>query len=86
MMPPFPVIQNIPVSSALGKQIRHGFMAPDPHQLVEIDNDGNHTRYFRHYRYVCRCGKTGSWQPSILAARGEHDVHRSDTECPEAAP
>lgn len=58
-------------------------MARDPHQLAELDDDGNPDQYFRRYRYICRCGKVGAWQPSILTARGEHDVHRSGY-CPDA--
>lgn len=48
------------------------------HALGEIDDDGHRNREWRRYRYVCRCGKTGSWQESVNLARGGHAVHRAD--------
>ncbi len=50
------------------------------HALGEVDDDGHHDPYFRRYRFVCRCGRAGTWQPSTTAARGEHAVHRHETE------
>jgi hypothetical protein len=47
------------------------------HALAEVDDDGL-SRDARSYRYVCRCGKPGTWQPSRIAAKGQHDVHRTD--------
>lgn len=47
------------------------------HSLTEIDDDGL-SRASRSYRYICRCGKPGTWQPSRVAAKGQHDVHRTD--------
>ena len=48
------------------------------HALGEIDDDGNYDRYFRRYRYVCRCGKAGAWRECIQLAKGDHAVHRYD--------
>ena len=58
--------------------------ADKEHALGEIDDDGNRDRYFRRYRYVCRCGKAGAWSESVQLAKGEHAVHRSDVK--EASP
>ena len=52
--------------------------ADNEHALGEIDDDGNGDRYFRRYRYVCRCGKAGPWREGVVLARGDHAVHRSD--------
>ena len=52
--------------------------ADKEHTLGEIDDDGNRDRFFRHYRYVCRCGKAGAWRESVQLVKGEHAVHRSD--------
>jgi hypothetical protein len=52
--------------------------AANEHALGEIDDDGNWDRYFRRYRYVCRCGKAGPWRDSKQLAKGEYAVHRSD--------
>ena len=49
----------------------------DEHVLGEIDDDGHPDRCFRRYRYVCRCGKAGSWRPLALAI-GEHSLHRGE--------
>lgn len=69
-------LQNIPVRSELGKQIRRAFKS-DAHRLAEIDDNGGWVMS-RSFRYVCWCGKTGTWQPSAVAARGDHGVHRSE--------
>jgi len=50
------------------------------HALGEVDDDGHHDRYWRRYRYICRCGKAGPWCESVTLARGHHNVHRSDVE------
>jgi hypothetical protein len=47
------------------------------HALGEIDDDGRPDRFYRHYRYVCRCGRAGPWRPSVNLARGDHAVHRT---------
>jgi len=49
------------------------------HVLGEVDDDGHRDPYFRRYRYVCRCGRTGVWRESAQMASGDHAVHRSDT-------
>lgn len=49
----------------------------DRHALGQIDDDGNWDPVFRRYRYVCRCGRAGTWRDSSVLARGEHDVHRT---------
>ena len=59
------------------KIVRDPHAPRDDHALAEIDDDGNHDRYFRYYRYVCRCGEAGSWQKGVTLARGEHAVHLS---------
>jgi hypothetical protein len=73
----YPPIQNIPVRSELGKQIRRSFLMPDSHALAEIDDDGERVCW---YRYVCRCGKAGAWQPSTVAARSDHAVHQTEAQ------
>ena len=50
----------------------------DDHAIGEIDDDGHHDRYFRRYRYICRCGKAGAWRESVQLARGDHVVHRGE--------
>ncbi len=50
------------------------------HALGEIDDDGHRDRYWRRYRYVCRCGRAGAWRESVVQARGDHAVHKSDAE------
>jgi hypothetical protein len=54
-------------------------ITPRLHALAEIDDDGL-SREARSYRYLCRCGSAGTWQPSRVAAQGQHDVHRTDAE------
>jgi hypothetical protein len=49
------------------------------HALGEIDDDGL-SRAARSYRFICRCGKAGTWQPSKTLAKGQHAVHRSVAE------
>ena len=48
------------------------------HALAEIDDDGTVTVFFRRYRYVCRCGRTGIWRDGIVLARADHAVHKND--------
>jgi len=55
------------------------------HVLGEVDDDGHCDRYFRRYRYVCRCGKAGAWRESVVQARGDHAAHRGDADALEVA-
>jgi len=47
---------------------------PDPHQMLS-EEAGNWTRAGLHYRYVCKCGRTGPWRLTSDLARGDHAVH-----------